>query len=84
MLLEKFGELRRDEKLVFCIGYIALTLYRIYKRGLEHAMSAALFKHITHHGPRSGIPYYNLTTTSPIETALSIYNMGTHGAVLWI
>ena len=51
------------EILAFCSGYNEpILFFEIYKRGLYRARSVALSKHVTHYGPRSGFPYYDLTT----------------------
>lgn len=41
---------------------MCLSLFQIYKRGLEYARIMRLSKHSTHKGPRWGFPYHNLTT----------------------
>jgi hypothetical protein len=49
---------------------IRLICFEIYKWGLKRTGNmTALSKHVTHYGPWSGFPYYNLTTPPPIESA---------------
>ena len=56
-----------------------LRVFKIYKR---RPFSVTLTKHVTHYGPRSGFPYYNLIT--PIERALYLPTRDAGRSSLWV
>jgi hypothetical protein len=79
--LEKYWVLDRTKIVDFRSWYIALTLFQNY-RGLSHAESGALSKHVTQSAPRWGFPYYYLTAA--IERILPRCHLETHWPVLLI
>ena len=57
--------------LSFVVATMCLLFFETYKRGILCAGSVALSRTVTHYGPRSGFPYYNLTTSQKEDSLLS-------------